>query len=101
MSSPAGVCTPPTTTPSPTTTPQPTGTGAGEPTDGPTAEPTATGRAQPCSEGLEVLAGREGAARDPVNERFHARRSMIGAEPHMVGRAFIAERQRHRAMDGE
>jgi hypothetical protein len=42
--------------------------------------------------GLDMLAGGEGAAADAVNEDFDARSVMGRTQPHMIGRAFVAER---------
>ena len=45
--------------------------------------------------GLAVLAGGEGAAGFAINEHLDAGRAMLGAQAHVVGRAFIAKRRRH------
>jgi hypothetical protein len=48
-----------------------------------------------------MLAGRKGAAALAVDEDFDAFFSVRGAEPHVVGGAFVAEGRRHGPMDLE
>ena len=44
---------------------------------------------------LAVLAGGERAAADPVHKNLDAWAGVIGAQPHVVGRALVPERRRN------
>ena len=64
------------------------------------------GRVEPVDAGnrlarLAVLAGGVGAARLAIDEDFHARRIVAGAQPHVVGRALVAEGGGDRGVHGE
>ncbi len=49
-----------------------------------------------------MLAGGEGAARDAIDEDLDARlRRASAQQPHVIGRALVAERRGHRAMHRE
>ena len=48
-----------------------------------------------------MLARRKGSARNAVDEQLEAGLAMLGGEPHVIGRALIAERRRHRIVHRE
>ena len=50
---------------------------------------------------LDMLPRRESAADHAVNEDLQPRHAVPGGKPHVVGRAFIAERRRNRSVDGK
>ena len=50
---------------------------------------------------FEMLSGGEGAAGDAVDEDFDTRLAMRGRQAHVVRRALVPERRRHRRMNRE
>ena len=50
---------------------------------------------------LNMLAGREGAAGSAVNEQLDPRLAISCGQPHVIGRAFVAERRGHRPVHCE
>ena len=50
---------------------------------------------------LDMLARREGAAGHAIDEHFDARLAVRRGQPHVIGRAFVAERGRDRRVDLE